>query len=444
MFRDTDRYRNEMTRSRSPVSRSLSPRSHTPSYTSCSSTHSPLGTTRTEWGNGRESWDQTAYGRWEEDREQGAWRDSAEEKRDRTDHWVHERKHYSRQLEKLELDDRTDASRGHRDKYGNPHSTRYKGREGKYYRKESKLKSEGKSQDTSGKPKRKEEGKVRDVKESHSEDLSKKEISEPKSMKECDSEKDTDKSKKINSSGEEELNEGIKKSKDERPPPSRVRWHNVSAPVPSNKPLPVPLTAPAPTLSSTPLTAPLLQLYQPPPSTSDCTLTPTVPSVWLLNQPPNYPSNRPPEYPSNHPPPSKSTSNRLQLYPMCPLNLAPWYPPNQPRVPLKPAPRLQLSNCTLCVWPLNRPPALAVPYVFGRLTCPPSTPLTGPLSTPLNCLHPPLSTLPGPPTPTVPSVSGRLTCPSTPTVTPRLTTPLIGPPTPTLCVWLFNLPPDYL
>ncbi|XP_063290668.1 RNA-binding protein 20 [Pelobates fuscus] len=217
IFRDTDRYRNERTRSRSPVSRSLSPRSHTPSYTSCSSTHSPLGTTRTEWGNGRESWDQTAYGRWEEDREQGAWRDSAEEKRDRTDHWVHERKHYSRQLEKLDLDDRTDASRGHRDKYGNPHSTRYKGREGEYYRKESKLKSEGKSQDISGKPKRKEEGKVRDVKGSHSEDISKKEISEPKSMKECDSEKDTDKSKKINSSGEEELNEGIKKSKDERP-----------------------------------------------------------------------------------------------------------------------------------------------------------------------------------------------------------------------------------
>ncbi|XP_075071810.1 RNA-binding protein 20 isoform X2 [Mixophyes fleayi] len=181
MFRDTDRYRNERTRSRSPVSRSLSPRSHTPSFTSCSSTHSPLGASRTEWGNGRESWDQPAYGRWEDDREKGAWRDNGEENRDRTDHWVHDRRHYSRQTDKQVLDDRIDGSRGHREKYSNPHSSsRYKGRKGEQYRKESKTKSEPKSPDATGQTKRKEEAKLREVKDSHMEDTSKKDTTEAK------------------------------------------------------------------------------------------------------------------------------------------------------------------------------------------------------------------------------------------------------------------------
>uniref|UniRef100_A0A8C5R4P2 RNA binding motif protein 20 n=1 Tax=Leptobrachium leishanense TaxID=445787 RepID=A0A8C5R4P2_9ANUR len=213
LFRDTDRYRNERTRSRSPVSRSLSPRSHTPSYTSCSSTHSPLGATRTEWGNGRETWDQSAYGRWEDERDQSTWRDGADEKRDRTDHWVHDRKHYSRQLEKLELEDRTDGSRGHRDKYGNSHSARYKGREGEYYRKESKSKPEGRPQDTASKSKRKEEGKTRDVKGNQSED-DKKEISETKTNRDFDNQTEMDKNKKANSPDEAQQKDSVIDSKD--------------------------------------------------------------------------------------------------------------------------------------------------------------------------------------------------------------------------------------
>ncbi|KAM5131937.1 RNA-binding protein 20 [Mantella aurantiaca] len=181
LFRDTDRYRNERTRSRSPVSRSLSPRSHTPSFTSCSSSHSPLGPSRAEWGNGRESWgDHQNYGRWEDEREHGPWRDNGEERRDRTDHWVHDRRHYSRQIDKQEMDDRPDGSRGHRERYSNSHSSsRHKRGDGEYYRKESKSKS-----DTPVKTKRKEESKSRDNKESHTEDSNKKENSEPKPSKE--------------------------------------------------------------------------------------------------------------------------------------------------------------------------------------------------------------------------------------------------------------------
>ncbi|XP_075467961.1 RNA-binding protein 20 isoform X2 [Ascaphus truei] len=217
MFRDADRYRNERTRSRSPVSRSLSPRSHTPSFTSASSTHSPLGASRTEWVNGRESWDQSVYGRWEENRDTGPWRDNGEEKRDRTDHWVHDRKHYSRQLEKQELDDRIDGPRGHREKYGNLHSSsRYKSREGEYYRKEAKPKSETKLQDMPGKPKRKEEGRTREVRCSNEEGTSKKDTSEPKSNNECDSsrQKNVDKNKNSDETNEQEHDKSIKENKD--------------------------------------------------------------------------------------------------------------------------------------------------------------------------------------------------------------------------------------
>ncbi|XP_063818703.1 RNA-binding protein 20 [Pseudophryne corroboree] len=185
LFRDTDRYRNERTRSRSPVSRSLSPRSHTPSFTSCSSTHSPLGASRAEWGNGRESWDQAAYGRYEDDREKGTRRDNGEENRDRTDHWVHDRRHYSRQTNKQVLDDRIDGPRGHREKQCNPHSSsRYKGKKVENNRKESSTKPETRSPDTAGQTKRKEDGKLRETKDSHTEDIGRKDESESKPSKE--------------------------------------------------------------------------------------------------------------------------------------------------------------------------------------------------------------------------------------------------------------------
>ncbi|XP_077311184.1 RNA-binding protein 20 isoform X1 [Lithobates pipiens] len=211
VFRDTDRHRNERTRSRSPVSRSLSPRSHTPSFTSCSSSHSPLGPSRAEWGNGRESWEQN-YGRWEDEREQGSWRDNGEEKRDRTDHWVHERRYYSRQIDKQEMDDRPDGSRGHREKYSNPHSSsRHKRGDGDYYRKESKSKSEMKASDTPGKTKRKEENKSRDIKEGHTEDSNKKDGSDPTPGKEVEAsiQQSADKKNKTT-----ETNEGVKEDKD--------------------------------------------------------------------------------------------------------------------------------------------------------------------------------------------------------------------------------------
>ncbi|XP_069610380.1 RNA-binding protein 20 [Ranitomeya imitator] len=210
LFRETDRYRNERPRSRSPVSRSLSPRSHTPSFTSCSSSHSPLGASRSEWGNGRDSWDHQGYSRWEDEREQGTWRECGEEKRDRTDHWVHERRHYNRLTDKQELDERTDSSRGHRDKYGNSHSSsRYKSREGEHYRKESKLKSEAKASDTSGKNKRKEESKPREDKESHKEDAVKKDRLESKLNKETEGGTQQNVDTEAN-----ERSEDVRKSKD--------------------------------------------------------------------------------------------------------------------------------------------------------------------------------------------------------------------------------------
>ncbi|KAM9324588.1 RNA-binding protein 20 [Gastrophryne carolinensis] len=183
LFRESDRYRNDRTRSRSPVSRSLSPRSHTPSFTSCSSSHSPLGASRAEWGNGRESWgDQPSYGRWEDERDSNSWRDNGEEKRDRTDHWVRDRRHYSRQHDKLGMDDRIEGSRKHRDKYSHS-SSRYKRGDGDHHKRESKSKSEAKVSDTSSKTKKREESKLRDTKESQAVDSNKEGSSEPKANK---------------------------------------------------------------------------------------------------------------------------------------------------------------------------------------------------------------------------------------------------------------------
>ncbi|XP_027741541.1 RNA-binding protein 20 isoform X3 [Empidonax traillii] len=194
LLREVDsRYGMDRPRSRSPISRSLSPRSHTPSFTSCSSPHSPMGTSRTDWGNGREAWDQSPYSRREEERDSREWRENGDEKRDRTDTWVHERKHYSRQLDKFDLDERLEGGRGHREKYlrtGSPGSLHplsgYKNREDDYYRKSSKSKSDKfqrQLQDVPGRSKRKEEAKLRERRHSYSEDTAREEVAEQKHSK---------------------------------------------------------------------------------------------------------------------------------------------------------------------------------------------------------------------------------------------------------------------
>nr|XP_047916538.1 RNA-binding protein 20 isoform X1 [Anser cygnoides] len=194
LLREADsRYGTERPRSRSPISRSLSPRSHTPSFTSCSSPHSPMGTGRTDWGNGRESWDQSPYSRRDEERDSREWRENGDEKRDRTDTWVHERKHYSRQLDKFDLDERIEGGRGHREKYlrsGSPGSLHlisgYKSREDDYYRKASKSKSDKfqrQLQELPGRSKRKEEAKLRERRHSYSEDAAREEMAEQKHSK---------------------------------------------------------------------------------------------------------------------------------------------------------------------------------------------------------------------------------------------------------------------
>uniref|UniRef100_A0A8C5T773 RNA binding motif protein 20 n=1 Tax=Malurus cyaneus samueli TaxID=2593467 RepID=A0A8C5T773_9PASS len=207
LLREVDRYGTDRPRSRSPISRSLSPRSHTPSFTSCSSPHSPLGTSRTDWGNGREAWDQSPYSRREEERDSREWRENGDEKRDRTDTWVHERKHYSRQLDKFDLDERLEGGRGHREKYlrtGSPGSLHplsgYKNREDDYYRKSSKSKSDKfqrQLQDLPGRSKRKEEAKLRERRHSYSEDTAREEAAEQKHSKasEGSRQKQSDKNK---------------------------------------------------------------------------------------------------------------------------------------------------------------------------------------------------------------------------------------------------------
>ncbi|XP_008844581.1 RNA-binding protein 20, partial [Nannospalax galili] len=190
MFREADRYGPERPRSRSPVSRSLSPRSHTPSFTSCSSSHSPPGPSRADWGNGRDTWEHSPYARREEERDSVPWRENGEDKRDRTDMWAHDRKHYPRQLDKSELDDRLEGGRGHREKYlksGSPsplHSvSSYKGREDCYYRKEPKAKTDKylkQQQDAPGRSRKKEEARPRESRHSHPEDSGKEDGLEPK------------------------------------------------------------------------------------------------------------------------------------------------------------------------------------------------------------------------------------------------------------------------
>ncbi|XP_071605475.1 RNA-binding protein 20 isoform X1 [Heliangelus exortis] len=233
LLRDVDsRYGTERPRSRSPISRSLSPRSHTPSFTSCSSPHSPLGTGRTDWGNGRESWDQSPYSRREEERDSREWRENGDEKRDRTDTWVHERKHYSRQLDKFDLDERIEGGRGHREKYlrsGSPGSLHplsgYKSREDDYYRKTSKSKSDKFQRqlpDLPGRSKRKEEAKLREHRHSYSEDASREEAAEQKHGKASESsrQKQSDKNKVKKAEKDQEEDDAAEGSdvKETKPP----------------------------------------------------------------------------------------------------------------------------------------------------------------------------------------------------------------------------------
>ncbi|XP_077205804.1 RNA-binding protein 20 isoform X3 [Paroedura picta] len=218
MLREADRYGPERPRSRSPISRSLSPRSRTPSFTSCSSPHSPLSTNRTDWGNGREPWDQSSYSRREEERDAIPWRENGEDKRDRTDTWVHDRKqHYIRHMDKLDLEEETEIIRGHREKYlqgGLPSAKGvhllpgYKSRDENYYRKQNKQKSDKyqkQTLDIPSKSKRKEEARSREHKHSHSEDPIKGGMSETKLNKMPDCLPPNEKIKEIDKELEEEV-----------------------------------------------------------------------------------------------------------------------------------------------------------------------------------------------------------------------------------------------
>ncbi|XP_061857751.1 RNA-binding protein 20 isoform X3 [Colius striatus] len=237
LLREVDsRYGTERPRSRSPISRSLSPRSHTPSFTSCSSPHSPMGTGRTDWGNGRESWDQSPYLRREEERDSREWRENGDEKRDRTDMWVHERKHYSRQLDKFDLDERIEGGRGHREKYlrsGSPGTLHplsgYKSREDDYYRKTSKSKSDKfqrQLHDLPGRSKRKEEAKLRERRHSYSEDTAREEVAEQKHSKASEGSRqkpsDKNKVKKAEKDQEEDAAAGGNDMKETKPPENEL------------------------------------------------------------------------------------------------------------------------------------------------------------------------------------------------------------------------------
>jgi len=193
-----------------------------------------MGTSRTDWGNGRESWDQSPYSRREEERESREWRENGDEKRDRTDTWVHERKHYSRQLDKFDLDERIEGGRGHREKYGRSGSpgslhplSGYKSREDDYYRKASKSKSDKfQRQEFSGRSKRKEEAKFREHRHSYSEDAAREETAEQKHNKVSESSRqkqsDKNKVKKAEKDQEEDAVAEGSDVKETKPPENKV------------------------------------------------------------------------------------------------------------------------------------------------------------------------------------------------------------------------------
>lgn len=225
------RYGLERPRSRSPVSRSLSPRSHTPSFTSCSSSHSPPGPSWADWGNSRDSWEHSPYARREDERDPGPWRENGEDKRDRTDTWVHDRKHYPRQLDKAELDERLEGGRGHREKHprsGSPNqlpSVGYKSREDSYHRKEPKGKSDKhpkQQQDGPGKSRRKDEARLRESRHPHPDDPGREDGPEPKVMRAPESSK-AKQSEKNRTQRPDRDQEGADDRKDSRTTENEVR-----------------------------------------------------------------------------------------------------------------------------------------------------------------------------------------------------------------------------
>ncbi|KAI4557837.1 hypothetical protein MJG53_018590 [Ovis ammon polii x Ovis aries] len=223
MFREAERYGPERPRSRSPVSRSLSPRSHTPSFTSCSSSHSPPGPSRADWGNG--SWEHSPYARREEERGPASWRENGEDKRDRTDAWAHDRKHYPRQLDKAELEERLEAGRGYREKHprsGSPNplhsASGYKSREDGYHRKESKGKSDKYlklQQDAPGRSRKKDEARLREGRHPHTDDLGREDGLEPKGTKSKQSEKNRAKRPDRDQEGADDRKERIAENEEQ-------------------------------------------------------------------------------------------------------------------------------------------------------------------------------------------------------------------------------------
>lgn len=147
--------------------------------------------------------------------------------------WVHERKHYSRQLDKFDLDERIEGGRGHREKYvrsvspGSLHPlSGYKSREDDYYRKASKSKSDKfQRQEFSGRSKRKEEAKFREHRHSYSEDAVREETAEQKHSKISESSRqkqsDKNKVKKAEKDQEDAVAEGSD-VKETKPPENKV------------------------------------------------------------------------------------------------------------------------------------------------------------------------------------------------------------------------------
>uniref|UniRef100_A0A8W4FBV8 RNA-binding protein 20 n=1 Tax=Sus scrofa TaxID=9823 RepID=A0A8W4FBV8_PIG len=186
MFREADRYGPERPRSRSPL--------HLLQFFP-----QPPGPLPADWGNGRDSWEHSPYARREEERGPAPWRENGEDKRDRTDMWAHDRKHYPRQVDKTELDERLEGGRGYREKHprsGSPSSLHsvsgYKSREDGYYRKEPKGKSDKylkQQQEAPGRSRRKDEARLRDGRHPYPDDSGKEDGLEAKGTKSKQSEK---------------------------------------------------------------------------------------------------------------------------------------------------------------------------------------------------------------------------------------------------------------
>ncbi|KAH0623755.1 hypothetical protein JD844_006858 [Phrynosoma platyrhinos] len=212
---------------------------------------SPLNTNRTDWGNGRDMWDQPPFSRREEEREVFPWRENGEDKRDKTDSWVHERKHYLRHLDKLDLEEHVEGTRSHREKYFRGSSPNAKGahnlpghksREEDYYRKPSRQKSDKYQKltlDTVSKCKRKEEAKPREHKHSHAEDTAKEEAAEQKPSKMYDNTKqkqsDKEKVKDVDKKPEVSEKVSVKQGKGSENEVENKDFHMENSSFPPNK-----------------------------------------------------------------------------------------------------------------------------------------------------------------------------------------------------------------